>query len=210
MHELETFFSMPQLRKTITMTAMSALVPIATLMLAGVNDAAPVATLGLLTTAQSRSLQSLGIKIAVPSYVPQGFTVANVKTEPCLAQSPRTANGVCRFGPTYHILYRNPQRTCFEISAIGGGLGGPDPEFVLPVETKLLGSTTLGFGKVPGDGKQPSAKQLTLPQSQIWSWPAGNSPYYQIATVENRAGCGKNLSLTPLEVKKILQSLTWL
>ena len=210
MNHLATSFSVKQLRKTITITATSALVPIATLILTGVNTGSTAAALGLLTTEQSLSLKSLGIKIAVPSYVPRGFTVAHVKTAPCPAKAQRTATGVCRFGPTYNILYRNPQRTCFEISAVGGGLGGPDPEFVVPVETKLLGSTTLGFGKVPGDGKKPSAKQLTLPQPQIWSWPAGNSPYYQISTVENRDGCGQNLSLTPLEVKKILQSFTWL
>lgn len=210
MNQLEPSFSVKQLRKTITTTAMIALVPITTLMLTGVNTGSTAATPGLLTTEQSRSLRSLGIKIAIPGYVPQGFTVAKLKTEPCPAKAERTATGVCRFGPTYHILYRNPQRTCFQISAIGGGLGGADPEFVVPVETKLLGSTTLGFGKVPGDSKQPSAKQLTLPQPRIWSWPAGKSPYYQIGTVENREGCGKNLSLTPLEVKKILQSFQWL
>lgn len=165
---------------------------------------------GRLTTEQSRSLKTLGIRVAVPSYVPHGFTVSSVKTEPCPAKSQRTSTGVCRFGPTYQILYRNPQRTCFEINAIGGGLGGPDPEFIFPVEIKLLGKTTIGFGKVPGDGKAPTAKQLSQPQPRIWSWPAGESPYYQIGTVENRDGCGKNLSLTPLEVKRILQSFTWL
>lgn len=210
MNHQEKSFSVKKLRKSITITATSVLVPIATLMLTSLNNGSTATTLGLLTMEQSRSLKSLGIKIAVPSYVPPGFTVANIKTEPCPAESQRTATGVCRFGPSYQILYRNSQRTCFEISAIGGGLGGSDPEFVFPVETKLLGSITLGFGETPGDGKRPSAEQLTLPQSNIWSWPAGESPYYQISTVENRDGCGENLSLTPLEVKKILQSFTWL
>jgi hypothetical protein len=165
---------------------------------------------GNLTVEQARSLKALGIKIAVPSYVPTGFRVASVTMEPCPPNAKRTATGVCRFGPTYRILYRNPQRTCFEINAVGGGLGGPDPEFVFPVEIKLLGKTTLGFGKTPGDGMPASAQQLATPQSHIWSWPAGQSPYYQISTVENKDGCGTNRSLTPLEAKKILQSLTWL
>lgn len=146
----------------------------------------------------------------MPSYVPSGFTVASVTTKPCPAGAKRTTSGVCRFGPTYRILYRNAQRICFEVNALGGGLGGPDPEFSLPVDIKLLGNTTLGFGKVPGDGKAPSTQQLSQPQHQIWSWPAGQSPYYAIGTVENRDGCGANLSLTPLEVKRILQSFTWL
>ena len=193
-----------------TVTATCALV-LATVLLSTLDNGSVAASpLKHLTTEQNRSLKTLGIRIAVPNYVPRGFTVSSVKTEPCPAKSQRTSTGVCRFGPTYQILYRNPQRTCFEISAVGGGLGGPDPEFVFPVESKLLGKTTLGFGKIPGDGKSPSAKQLTQPQPQIWSWPAGESPYYQIRTLENRDGCGKNLSLTPLEVKRILQSFTWL
>jgi hypothetical protein len=174
------------------------------------NWSAAANPIAQLTPEQSRSLKALGIKIAVPNYVPPGFSVASIKMEPCPANAKRTATGVCRFGPTYRILYRNTQRTCFAIDEVGGGLGGPDAEFVLPVEVKLLGKTTLGFGKTPGDGKPASAKQLASPQPHIWSWPAGKSPYYQISTVENREGCGANLSLTPSEVKKILQSLTWL
>lgn len=187
------------------------LIPIAAWMFIGFNPSTARATpLGQLTAGQGRSLKALGIKVAVPTYVPSGFKVVSVKTEPCPANAQRTKTGVCRFGPTYRILYRNPQRTCFAIDEVGGGLGGPDPEFVLPVEVKLLGKTSLGFGITPGMGKPATAKQLAIPQKNIWSWPAGSSPYYQISTVENREGCGANSSLTPLEVKKILQSLTWL
>jgi len=208
---LEGLLLMRKLWKSNIVAATCALVPLATVMLSTLDKGSVAASpLRHLTTEQSRSLKTLGIRIAVPSYVPRGFTVSSVKTEPCPAKSQRTATGVCRFGPTYQILYRNPQRTCFEISAVGGGLGGADPEFVFPVESQLLGKTTIGFGNMPGDGKPPSAKQLTQPQPQIWSWPAGESPYYQIRTLEHREGCGKNLSLTPLEVKRMFQSFTWL
>ena len=152
-NRLKGLFPVKQLWKITTITVASALVPISIMILPGLgNRSAGASLLGSLTTAQSRSLKTLGIKIAVPSYVPSGFTVTSVKTEPCPAKAQRTATGVCRFGPTYRILYRNPQRTCFEINAVGGGLGGPDPEFSFPVKIQLLGSTTMGFGKVPGEG----------------------------------------------------------
>jgi hypothetical protein len=166
---------------------------------------------GKLTIEQSQSLKTLGIKIAVPSYIPTGFTVASVTMEPCPSDEPkRTATGVCGDGPSYSILYRNPQFTCFEIREAGGGLGGPGGDFVFPVQIKLLGETTVNFGALTTSEKPASPQQLTIPQPGIWSWPAGQSPYYGISTVENQDGCGANLSLTPLEVKKILQSLTWL
>jgi hypothetical protein len=163
---------------------------------------------GQLSTEQRQTLKALGIQIAVPNYVPAGFSVANLNTKPCPPQG--TGTGNCRFGPSYRILYRNLQRTCFAVDAVGGGLGGADPEYVLPVTTTLLGKTTIGFGKTPGDAKPASPQQLTRAQPNIWSFPAGKSPYFAIATVEGQDGCGPNLSLSPLEIKRILLSFVWL
>jgi hypothetical protein len=85
----------------------------------------------------------------------------------------------------------------------------------------LLGKTTINFGAFTTSEKPASPEQLTIPQPRIWSWPAGQSPSYGISTVENQDGigtvenenqdsCEANLTLTPLELKKIFQSLTWL
>ena len=77
-----------------------------------------------LSASQQKSLKSLGIKIAIPRYVPQGFRVVTVKTEPCRAGSSVNANGVCRFRPDYTVVYGNAQNHCFAVNAIGGGIGG--------------------------------------------------------------------------------------
>ncbi|MFM7601320.1 MAG: hypothetical protein ACKO7R_09005 [Pseudanabaena sp.] len=67
----------------------------------------------LLSDSQKASLKSLGIKVAIPKYVPQGFRVATIRTEPCRDGERADANGVCRFRPGYTVLYRNAQNHCF-------------------------------------------------------------------------------------------------
>ncbi len=173
---------------------------------------------GNLTTSQAQKLKALGIKIAVPSYIPPGFNVIKLTTEPCPPNARRGKTGVCDdLHPSYQILYRNSQQTCFDVTAVGGGLGGDDGDFMLPVDTKLLGKVNLELGTDMGPGKRPTPQQLNTVQSNIWTYPKGvnrgsppYSPYYAISTVENQNGCGKNLNLTPLDMKAIIQSLTWL
>lgn len=152
----------------------------------------------LLSAEQEQSLKALGIEIAVPTYVPPSFVVADVQVD----------RG--RFGPGYTILYRDPQRTCFVVMS-GGGLGGPTSEFVYPVRTDLLGSGTINFGKIPGDEKTPGPQDLAQPQPDIYAWMVRSpSTAYSVQTAEWHDGCGPNRSLTPLDIQKILQSLVWL
>ncbi len=198
---------------TITVTTVTAAISIE------LTSGIALASLpGNLTTDQAQDLRSLGIKIAVPGDIPAGFNVVKVTTVPCLPHAHRDKKGVCTdSSPEYTILYRNSQRTCFAIQEHGGGVGGADAEYIFPVKTKLFGEVSLEFGSIPGGGQRPTPEQLKMVQSDIGNFPADEpsseppyGPYYQVSTVENTSDCGKNESLTPLDIQAILQSLTWL
>ncbi len=69
-------------------TAMSAVAPISAMLLTGLAPWSVAASPpGHLTPEQRRSLKTLGIQIAVPGYVPSGFTVASITKEPCPANT---------------------------------------------------------------------------------------------------------------------------
>lgn len=162
-----------------------------------------------------RSLKSLGIKVALPQYVPQGFRVAAIRTEPCRAGDRVGANGVCRFGPSYTVLYRNARNHCFVVDAIGGGLGGPSGRYTRAVKTELLGKVDVNVGR--GSGEPMTAAIASSPQKLLWTFPAGKSPFYAVATREGRgnqmdstATCSTEAHMTPNEFTKIVQSLDWL
>jgi hypothetical protein len=171
-----------------------------------------------LTPKQQEYLHSLGIKIAVPSYIPNGFRVSDVQITPCPANAKKNANGVCRFGPSYTIIYRNPHNNCFEVNAIGGGIGGPDGKYSRKVNSKILGEVDLNISNSSGVSSQPISEAIgKLPQANIWTFPAGTSPFYQVATIEGKAFrdgkstfCSDRAYMTPDELTKIVQSLDWL
>ena len=172
----------------------------------------------LLSTSQKESLKSLGIKIATPRYVPQGFRVVAIKTEPCRAGERADANGVCRFRPSYAVLYRNAQNHCFVVDAIGGGIGGPSGRYTRSVNTKILGMVDVNIDTSNSGMSEPITSAIAnTPQKRLWSFPAGNSPFYQVATLEGKANrisstitCSTEAHMTPNEFTKIVQSLDWL
>jgi hypothetical protein len=167
----------------------------------------------LLSASQQRSLKSLGIKIAIPQYVPQGFRVVSVKTEPCRRGDRIDANGVCRFGPDYTVVYGNARNHCFAVSAIGGGLGGPNGRYTREVNSKILGKVDVNVGM--GSGERMTAAIANTPNENVWTFPAGKSPFYSVGTtIDNRARaattCNKAAFMTPNELIKIVQSLEFL
>ena len=172
----------------------------------------------LITPSLQKSLKSLGIKIAIPQYVPKGFRVATIKTEPCPAGTPVNANGVCRFRPSYAVLYRNAQNHCFAVNAIGGGIGGPNGRYTRAVNTKILGMVDVNVDTSNGAASQSITTAIAnTPQKHLWTFPAGNSPYYQVTTIEGKANwisstitCSTRAYMTPKEFTKIVQSLEWL
>ncbi|PZU91519.1 MAG: hypothetical protein DCE90_19600 [Pseudanabaena sp.] len=169
----------------------------------------------LLSPSQKSSLKSLGIKVAIPQYVPQGFRVAAIRTEPCRAGDRRDANGVCRFGPEYAVLYRNAQNHCFVVNSVGGGIGGPSGQYTRAVNTRLLGKVNVNVGI--GMGEPITEAIANTPQANVWTFPAGKSPFYSVATragrgdrIDSTATCSTRAYMTPNELIKIVQSLDWL
>ncbi len=170
---------------------------------------------GNLTEAQAQTLKKVGIAIAMPRYIPAGFKVANVATEPCPATAKKDAKGICTGKSSYQVLYRNAEKTCFAVyGTYTRGIGGGAGDFAFPVETALLGKTEIGFGSGRSVNDQPaSPQQLKTPQPNLNSFPMyqpGTSNIYGIRMVEKGTGCGSNRSITPLEMEKILKSLSWL
>ena len=173
-----------------------------------------------LSAQDQTALKALGIAIAVPTYVPTGYAVRKVEVEPCPEGSERSPKGTCRMGPGYSIAYRNAvaKDSCFfAIEAKGGGAGGPDGEFVRPVSTPLLGDVRVLFGRFDrsASAKVPSAAQLNSPQPNLqtdWESDAGGESdmLYRVVGHSVKPAPECQNTITPNEVTKIVQSLTWL
>jgi hypothetical protein len=167
----------------------------------------------LINSSFSGELKSLGIKIALPQYVPKGFWAAAVRTEPCRPGDKVDANGVCRFGPEYTVIYRNPQNHCFAVNAVGGGVGGPGGRYTRTINTQLLGKVEVNINR--GMGEPMTEAIANNPQENVWSSPAGQSPFYSVRTLDSKAAnrinaaiiCSDTAYMTPNEFIKIVQSL---
>jgi hypothetical protein len=158
------------------------------------------------------ALGTLNIPVAVPTYIPDGFTLSQIKINLC--PSDISQGGECREGTSYQIIYRNPDNTCLMIEAVGGGLGGPDSEFHYTTQTALLGEVDIRFGDMSTERKTPNQEQLTVPQPNLYNFPeaagSASSPFYGVRVEENRYSCGQNTSISPLDFEQILQSLVLL
>lgn len=162
---------------------------------------------GNFSDSQVQSLKSLGIPIPVPIYIPKGFTLHEV-----------TIHHIGDHNETsYKILYRNSENTCFSVFGsinYRGASAYEEPStYSFPVITKLLGKTHIVFDSRSGSTlvyQVPSPQQLNSPQSRMFAAFDAPSGEYIIGTDEQTDGCRVNQSLTPLELEKILQSLTWL
>lgn len=146
-----------------------------------------------LSAAQIQKLESLGVKIAVPTYVPNGFRVDRVEVVPC-------PPGSRRFCPEYSITYRGPKNTCFAIESTGGGIGGlPDGDRSFPVNSPLFGESSLELGKY-SQAQSPTLLGLWL----------GDSPFYRFAGAgTSRALTGCN-NISPEEAVRVTESLQYL
>lgn len=172
----------------------------------GLGCSAPAASL---TPSQQQQLKSLGIPIALPSQVPTGFQVHKVMVNPCPAGASRTAQGTCRFGPDYEIIYRNPQGACFSMTAVGGGIGGVNQAFGYQVEVPLFREQVmLWFGETGVDYQSPTAQQRQQPQAQLRSDWAGQGPFYSLRSTQNDPQCQQSIS--PNQAEAILRSLQFL
>ena len=156
-----------------------------------------------LSEKQTNQLKSLGVNIAIPSYIPPGFQVASVLIKPC-------PSGVRRFCPDYAIIYRNSNNSCFAINSTGGGVGDLPPvdlEQKYPVNNPILGkSVVLKYPK----SRVPSG--LTL----IGSW-MGKGPFYRFTGAGSRLVIGTAVTelsncsdISPQEAVRVSESLRYL
>ncbi len=148
----------------------------------------PTQTTVQFTSEQIRDLKSLGIKIAVPSYVPEGFRVDQVQAVKD------------QWGSSYIIIYRAPNNSCFAIEAASGGIGDVIPddpnEPGIPINSSVLGR----------------ARLYTKPLVSSWlSEEPGEPPVYGFRgeMVSGDRNCiARNIS--PPEAVKIIESLQYL
>jgi hypothetical protein len=147
-----------------------------------------------LSAAQRARLKSLGMKVVIPNYVP-GFQVAGVLTS-CPLNQPKT--GMCRFGPSYAIIYRSSKNICFVIEGASGGLGDVWGEYKVPVFSKLLRRTTLYFNTRPGNlasNLTPPPTLLQVPQDLVTEWiPLSSDSQGRLFEGNYRFYSGKDLS----------------
>lgn len=149
---------------------------------------------GKLTRSQIQKLQSLGIKIAVPTYIPSGFRVAAVEIKPC----PAGQKPPCRFGPSYKIVYRNANNLAFSIESASGGFGGLEPEYKLPINSPVFGSSYLYYGYFQGR----NGPDRSLGKVMYSEWLQGDRQYYRFYNI--------NSNITPEAAVKITESLDYL
>lgn len=162
--------------------------------------AAPASATGELSSADTAKLDALGIRIAVSTYVPPGYTLEEVKTTPCSSRAKRTASGTCSQGPDYFVRYHKGN-AWYAFEGTGGGLGGTSLTYKTFVRTKAFGNVPLRFGSGPdGIGITPSASQMEAVQNELYSDWLGNGPFYHLI--------GERMP--PDVMAKVLASVEWL
>jgi len=162
--------------------------------------ASAAATAGELTAKQAASLDALGIRVAVPTYVPPGFALEEVKTTPCATRVRRGSSGTCSGGPDYFVRYHKGS-SWFAMEGTGGGIGGTSLTYKTPVTTKAFGKVDLRFGAGPdGVGFAPSAAQMHAVQNELYCDWLGSGPFYHLI--------GERIA--PDVMSKVLASVVWL
>jgi hypothetical protein len=168
------------------------------------QSSAPTTTISQLPgviMSQLAALNALGIKVAVPGYIPKGFRVVDVTTCP----SQRTNN--CRSGPTYDIVFRSPAGTCFVIEGVSGGIGDGNLEKTVTVKSKLFGPIKIGLN----NSRYPKRSDANIdPIFTEWLTQSLRSgPFYKFySDKEEPAGCTGKVPFK--EAVMIVESLKWL
>jgi hypothetical protein len=154
-----------------------------------------------MTKPQLASLNALGIKVAVPGYIPKGFRVVDVT--PC----PSKRTNDCRLGPTYDIVFRSPEGTCFVIEGVSGGIGDGNLEQTVTVKSKLFGLVKMGLN----NSRYPKRSDANIdPIFTEWLTKSPRSgPFYKFYSDKKEpAGCTSKVPFN--EAVKIVESLKWL
>jgi len=155
-----------------------------------------------MTKPQLAALNALGVKVAVPGYIPKGFRVVNVTTQ-CPGETLKT----CRPGPSYDIVFRSPAGTCFVIEGTSGGIGDGNLEQTVTVKSKLFGPIKIGLN----NSRYPKRSDAKIdPIFTEWLTQSPRSgPFYHFYSGEPYpAGCTSKVPFN--EAVKIVESLKWL
>src|ERR1700722_5775452 len=162
-------------------------------------SAPAAAQAGDLSAKQTSQLSALGIRVAVPTYVPPGFVLEEVKTTPCNARARRSANGTCSAGPDYFVRYHKGS-AWYSMEGTGGGIGQTSLTYKTPVQTAAFGKVDLRFGTGPdGVGLTPSSAQMHAVQNELYCDWLGTGPYYHLI--------GERIA--PDVMTKVLASVEW-
>jgi hypothetical protein len=149
-----------------------------------------------LSESQRQQLRSLGAKIILPSYIPQGFRLSEVKIL-----------GEDRKG--YVILFENAENSCFLVEGVEDASGddGLELEGTIAIDSNLFGQ---GYWLNYGTPKNPELKQQ-FPESDLYSdWMKIGEYFYRlsgalIAREEyDYPNCRQDLS--PSEAVKVIES----
>lgn len=150
---------------------------------------------------QIQQLRGVGIKIAVPTYVPPGFQIGSV----------RNISDAHYKG--YKILYRRADNTCFSIEAITGGIGDdPELEHYLSYQSQLFGDGKLGYGRYTDSSLRQQFPQYEM--STGWMPAAHFHTFYRFNGANWADGhsvkprCNKDI--TPTEAIRVIESLNYL
>ncbi|HEY9813974.1 MAG TPA: hypothetical protein V6D31_10650 [Candidatus Sericytochromatia bacterium] len=150
---------------------------------------------------QIQILKSVGMKIAVPTYIPLGFKIESL------------SNNSDKYYKGYTVIYKRNDNSCFSIEAITGGIGGePDLEHTLPYNSPLFGKGTLNYGKYTDIYLR---KQFPLSQMTTgWMEPKNFQAFYRFnganwySSDKAKPKCNKDIP--PTEAVKIINSLQYL
>lgn len=141
-----------------------------------------------LSKAQIKLLRGLGQTVAVPTYLPEGFSVHKVVA----TIAKRGVGG----GASYRILYSSRDRKGFVVEGVSSGVGHPEADIMIPVVSPVFGETFVGVYKFDGQ------------KSVSGDW-LGEGPYFRVRVTDRRHADEKRLegNLTPETIGKIHKSL---
>lgn len=149
-----------------------------------------------LTELQRQLLESSGLQIVVPSYVPSGFRLRKVQIE---------VEGEARVGGVdYSLIFQkydsnSGEILCFAIQATNGGVGDlPEGEKTYLVNSPTFGQSTIEYG-LYGE-----AENLTL----LGNW-LGQGPLYRFVGAEVIPLLSRCQNISPEEAVKISESLRY-
>ncbi|MEO1399711.1 MAG: hypothetical protein AAFV72_00470 [Cyanobacteria bacterium J06635_1] len=158
---------------------------------------------GLLPPEANADLAALEIPAAVPSYLPDGFTLADYET----GQNQSSGPGG---GAYYWLIYRDAQNRCFTVEYTSGGVGGIVLENQLPISSPLFGP---GYSLYYGQYEDASLREQ-FPEPDLFSdWMSGEQGLYRLVGAEQTMQTYEQTNcadLDPQEAVKIVESLTYL